>query len=42
MSFEKCINEIIINKSLMFDSVLVKYIEENLDFMRDIINFKQI
>lgn len=37
MSFEKCMNEILINKGLMFDPVIVEYIEDNLDFIRNII-----
>jgi len=40
MSFEKCINEILINKGLMFDPVVVEYVESNLDFMKSIINYK--
>lgn len=39
MSFEECINEILINKGLMFDPVIVEHIEDNLEFMRNIINF---
>lgn len=37
MSFEECINEILINKGLMFDPVIVEHIEDNLEFMRNII-----
>ncbi|WML36841.1 HD-GYP domain-containing protein [Clostridium sp. OS1-26] len=37
MSFEECINEILINKGLMFDPVIVEHIEGNLEFMRNII-----
>lgn len=40
MSFEKCINEIIINKGLMFDPVIVEYIEENIDFIRSMVILK--
>ena len=40
MSFDKCINEILINKGLMFDPVVVEYVESNLDFMKSIINYK--
>jgi HD-GYP domain-containing protein (c-di-GMP phosphodiesterase class II) len=40
MSFEACMNEITINKSLMFDPVLVEFVQENLDFMRDIMKFQ--
>lgn len=39
MSFEECINEILINKGLMFDPVIVEHIEDNLEFVRNIINF---
>lgn len=41
MSFEACMKEIHINKGLMFDPVVVEYVEDNLDFMRGIIKFKQ-
>jgi len=40
MSFETCINEIVINKSLMFDPVVVEYVENNLYFMKELINQK--
>lgn len=40
MSFEKCMNEIITNKGIMFDPIVVEYVEENLDFMRKIMNLK--
>ncbi|MBV7275167.1 HD-GYP domain-containing protein [Clostridiaceae bacterium UIB06] len=41
MSFESCINEIFMNKSFMFDPVIVEYIEENLEFMRNVINLQK-
>jgi putative nucleotidyltransferase with HDIG domain len=38
MSFEECINEVIVNKGLMFDPVIVQYIEENLNTVRKFSN----
>lgn len=38
MSFEECMKEIFMNKSLMFDPVIVEFIEDNLEFMRKMIN----
>jgi len=40
MSFEACLKEIVINKGIMFDPVLVEYVEDNLGFMRDIMQLK--
>lgn len=40
MDFEKCIHEIIINKAIMYDPYIVKCIEDNVDFMREVINVK--
>lgn len=34
MSFEECINEIIINKGLMFDPIIVEYISDNINSLR--------
>lgn len=42
MSFEECIKEMVLNKGLMFDPWIIDYIEENLKFMKDIMNFKQV
>jgi HD-GYP domain-containing protein (c-di-GMP phosphodiesterase class II) len=42
MKFEECIKELVLNKGLMFDPYIIDYIEENLRFIKDIINFKQV
>lgn len=42
MKFEECIKELVLNKGLMFDPYIIEYIEENLKFIKDIINFKQV
>lgn len=41
MRFEACIKELVLNKGLMFDPWIIDYIEDNLGFMKDIMNFKQ-
>ncbi|KZL91620.1 HD-GYP domain-containing protein [Clostridium magnum] len=41
MKFEECIKELVLNKGLMFDPWIIDYIEDNLGFMKDIMNFKQ-
>lgn len=40
MEFETCIKEILINKAIMFDPYIVECIEDNLSFMKQIINLK--
>ncbi|SFB25653.1 HD-GYP domain-containing protein [Clostridium frigidicarnis] len=40
MSFEECIKEVLLNKGLMFDPVIVEYIQDNLQFMRELISIK--
>lgn len=42
MKFEECIKELVLNKGLMFDPCIIDYIEENLKFIKDIINSKQV
>lgn len=42
MKFEECIKELILNKGIMFDPWIIEYIEKNLKYMKDIINFKQV
>lgn len=42
MRFEECIKELVLNKGLMFDPWIIDYIEDNLGFMKDIMNFKQV
>lgn len=41
MKFEECIKELMLNKGLMFDPWIIDYVEGNLKFMEDIMNFKQ-
>lgn len=40
MGFQICMKEILINKAIMFDPYIVECIEDNLNFMREIINIK--
>ncbi len=40
MSFERCMEEVIINKGIMFDPVLVNYIENNSDFVKELLEFR--
>lgn len=40
MSFQECINEIIINKGLMFDPVIVEYIVDNMNSARKFLEIK--
>ncbi len=42
MSIEECMKEIIINKNIMFDPVIIECIESNLSFVREMISFNQI
>lgn len=42
MEFKTCIKEILINKGIMFDPYIVDYIEDNLDFMIQIMDFNKI
>ncbi|AGK96269.1 HD-GYP domain-containing protein [Clostridium pasteurianum] len=40
MDFQICMKEVLINKAIMFDPYIIECIEDNLNFMRQIINLK--
>lgn len=40
MDFEKCMEEIVVNKNIMYDPTIVNFIENNLKFMKSISNFQ--
>jgi HD-GYP domain-containing protein (c-di-GMP phosphodiesterase class II) len=40
MSFEECINEIIVNTGLMFDPVIIQYIVDNMVMVREFLDSK--
>ncbi|AKA72208.1 HD-GYP domain-containing protein [Clostridium scatologenes] len=42
MDFEKCMEEIVINKNIMYDPTIVNFIENNLKFMKSISNFQLV
>ncbi|AKN32156.1 phosphohydrolase [Clostridium carboxidivorans P7] len=42
MDFEQCMEEIVINKNIMYDPVIVDFIENNIKFIKDISNFKSV
>lgn len=42
MDFKKCMEEIVVNKNIMYDPVIVDFIENNMKFVENISNFKYV
>ncbi|WPC43074.1 HD-GYP domain-containing protein [Clostridium sp. JS66] len=42
MDFEKCMEEIVVNKNIMYDPIIVDFMESNMKFMKSISNLKSV